>query len=92
MRLLRISSWSCNQSRMAELTKDEGNAHGVPGSDFVGDVSENDGDDGTTADGGDEEGCTTLGVTSKTTKSLENISYVVHNSLEGTEHEPERRL
>jgi hypothetical protein len=55
---------------MGELTEDERNAHSVPGSNLVGDVSKNDGDDGTTANGRDEEGGTTLGVTSETTESL----------------------
>lgn len=41
----------------------------MPGADPVGDVSENDGDDGTTADGGDEEGGTALGVTTETAES-----------------------
>lgn len=46
----------------------------MPGADTVRNVAENDGDNGSTADGGDEEGGTTLGVTSKTTKSLEIVS------------------
>jgi hypothetical protein len=41
----------------------------VSGADLVGDVSEDDGDDCATADGGDEEGCTTLGVASETAES-----------------------
>jgi len=49
-----------------ELTEDERNAHGMPRANLVGDVSEDDWDDCTTADGGDEEGSTALGVTSKT--------------------------
>jgi hypothetical protein len=48
------------------LTEDKRNAHSVPGANLVGDVAEDDGDDGTTADGGDEERCTALGVASKT--------------------------
>jgi hypothetical protein len=63
----------------------------VPGSNLVGDVSENDGDDGTTADGRDEEGGTTLGVTSKTTESLENVSFAVQIAFKGLKHIPMRR-
>jgi hypothetical protein len=53
---------------MGELTEDERNAHSVPGSNLIGDVSEDDRDDSTTADRGDEEGSTTLGVATETTK------------------------
>jgi hypothetical protein len=49
-------------------TEDEGNAHSVSGADLVGDVSEDDGDDRTTADGGDEEGSTALGVATNAAK------------------------
>ena len=52
--------------RPGESEEDEGDAHGVSGADFVGDVAENDGDDGSTADGRDEEGGTALGVATET--------------------------
>jgi hypothetical protein len=54
--------------RPGESEEDERNAHGVPGADLVGHVAENDGDDSTTADGGDEEGGTALGVATETAK------------------------
>lgn len=41
----------------------------MPGANLIGDVSENDGDDGTTADGGDEERSTALGVATESTES-----------------------
>lgn len=40
----------------------------MPGTNVIGNVSENDGDDGTTADGGDEERSTALGVATETTE------------------------
>jgi len=46
----------------------------VPGADAVGNVAEDDGDNGSTTDGRDEKGGTTFGVTSKATKSLEVVS------------------
>jgi hypothetical protein len=52
--------------RPSEGEEDEGNAHGVPGADLVGHVAEDDGDDGATADGGDEEGGAALGVAAET--------------------------
>jgi hypothetical protein len=55
-------------SRKVRLTEDERDAHGVSGSDVVGDVAEDDGDDCATADGGDEEGCAALGVATETAK------------------------
>jgi hypothetical protein len=54
--------------RPRKSEEDQWNAHGVSGADLVGNVAENDGDDCATADGGDEEGCTTLGVASETAK------------------------
>jgi hypothetical protein len=53
--------------RPGECKEDEGNAHGVPGADLVGNVSENDWDDCTTTDGGNEEGSTALGMATETT-------------------------
>jgi hypothetical protein len=50
------------------LTEDERDAHSMSGADLVGDVSKDNGNDGTTADGGDKEGGTTLGVATKSTK------------------------
>jgi hypothetical protein len=38
----------------------------MSGTNLVGDVAEDDGDDGTTADGGDKEGGTALGVATET--------------------------
>lgn len=54
--------------RPSESEEDERDAHGVPGANLIGNIPKNDGDDGTTADGGDEEGGTTLGVATETTK------------------------
>lgn len=46
--------------------EDEWDAHGVPGTDFISHVAENDGYNGSTADRGDEEGCSALGVATET--------------------------
>lgn len=49
--------------------EDEGNAHGLSGANTVGDVTKDDRTHGTTADGGNDEGGTTLGVATESTKS-----------------------
>jgi hypothetical protein len=54
--------------RPGECEEYEGNAHGVSGTDLVCNVAENDWNDRTTADGGDKERRTTLGVTTKSAK------------------------
>jgi hypothetical protein len=68
-----------------EEEEDERNAHGVPGADLVGDVSEDDGDDGAAANGGDEEGGSALGVATESTKSCLALVYVMGMSAGGGE-------
>ena len=55
--------------RPGNREEDERDAHSLPGTDVVSNVAENDGTDGTTANGGDEERSTTLGVATETTES-----------------------
>lgn len=68
----------------------------MPGANLVCDIPENDGDDRTTTDGGDEEGCSTLGVATKTTErerkydgedagfeELRAVSQMIQNSIVG---------
>jgi hypothetical protein len=52
--------------RPGDGVEDEGNAHSLPRADVVCDVAENDGANGTTAYGRDEEGGTALGVPTET--------------------------
>lgn len=52
--------------RPGNREEDERDAHSLPGTDAVSNIAENDGANGTTADGGDEERSTALSVASET--------------------------
>jgi hypothetical protein len=55
--------------RPSDSEEDERDAHSLPGTDVISNVAEDDGTNGTTADGGDEERSTALGVATETAES-----------------------
>ena len=55
--------------RPGDREEDERDAHSLPGTDVISNVAKNDRTDSTTANGGDEERSTTLGVATETTES-----------------------
>jgi hypothetical protein len=69
IKFLSLACVQVNRIRPRNGVEDERNAHGFAGPDVVRDVAEDNGTDGTTADGSNEEGGTALGVATQTAES-----------------------
>jgi hypothetical protein len=66
IQLLSLESVEIDRVRPGNRVEDKRNAHSLPCADVVCDVSEYNGTDGATTDGGDEEGGTALSVATET--------------------------
>ena len=67
--LLALADVEVDGETPSDDKEGKGDNHGVPGADAVGDVAEDDRDDGTARDGGDEERGTALGVATETAET-----------------------
>ena len=66
IKLLSLEGIEVDGVRPRNSEEDKGNAHGLPGAGVVCDVSKDNGTDSTTADGGDKERSTALGMATET--------------------------